>query len=190
MLNTPQHIHIDDSGWINPARHICSPNFGARPAGAEVSLLVVHNISLPPGEFGNGYIEQFFTNQLDFDAHPYFASIAHLQVSSHVLINRSGELVQFVSLLDRAWHAGRSCFAGVTECNDYSIGVELEGTDTEPYTDAQYGALGCLTDALLAYFPAITPERITGHCDIAPGRKTDPGEAFDWDKYYSHITVR
>ena len=190
MLNTPQHIKISESGWINPARHVCSPNFGARPAGAEVSLLVVHNISLPPGEFGNGYIEQFFTNQLDPDLHPYFATIAAVQVSSHVLITRAGELVQFVSLFDRAWHAGRSCFAGVAECNDYSIGVELEGTDTDAYTEAQYAALGRLTDALLAYFPKMTPERITGHCDIAPGRKTDPGEAFDWAKYYSHITLR
>lgn len=173
---------------MTPARHCCSPNYGPRPEGAEVSLLVVHNISLPPGEFGNGWVEKFFTNRLDPNAHPYFSSIASMQVSSHVLITRTGELVQFVSFNDRAWHAGRSCFAGVTECNDYSVGVELEGTDTLAYTEEQYWVLARLTDALLAYFPALSPERIAGHCDIAPGRKTDPGEAFDWSKYYSQIT--
>jgi AmpD protein len=152
-------------------------------------LLVVHNISLPPGEFGNGCVEQFFTNQLNPDAHPYFATIASMRVSSHLFITRAGELVQFVSLYDRAWHAGRSCFAGVDECNDYSIGVELEGTDTLAYTDAQYQALAQLTRALLGHFAALTPERIAGHCDIAPGRKTDPGAAFDWPRYNALINT-
>ena len=184
----PLTISIDESGWMTPARHCCSPNFGSRPAGVDISLLVIHNISLPPGQFGNGWVEKFFTNQLDPSAHPYFATIASMQVSSHVLISRTGELVQFVSFNDRAWHAGRSCFAGIDECNDYGIGIELEGTDTLAYTDEQYQALACVTEALLDYFPALTLARITGHCDIAPGRKTDPGEAFDWDKYYSQLT--
>lgn len=180
-------ITIDQSGWLRPARHCPSPNYGARPVDAAISLLVVHNISLPPGEFGNGCIEQFFTNQLNPDAHPYFATIAAMRVSSHLLITRAGELVQFVSLYDRAWHAGRSCFAGVDECNDYSIGVELEGTDTLAYTEAQYQALARLTKTLLRHFSALTPERVAGHCDIAPGRKTDPGDAFDWSRYNALI---
>jgi len=187
VLHTPLTISIDGSGWMMPARHCYSPNFSARPEGVAVSLLVVHNISLPPGQFGNGWIERFFCNRLEPDTHPYFATIASLQVSSHVLITRAGELVQFVSFNDRAWHAGRSSFDGVDECNDYSIGVELEGTDTLAYTEAQYQVLAQLTRALLAHFPALNTKRIAGHCDIAPGRKTDPGAAFDWDKYYAQI---
>lgn len=174
-------------GWFAEQRHCPSPNFGARPKAAEVSLLVVHNISLPPGEYENGHIERFFTNCLNVEAHPYFAEIAHLKVSAHALINRSGELIQFVNLSDRAWHAGRSCFAGVEECNDYSIGIELEGTDTEPYTDAQYQTLIHAAQAIMREYPGITLERIAGHSDIAPGRKTDPGPAFDWPRFLTAL---
>jgi len=180
------HFSDDDiqqlrlTGRFPEARWCPSPNFGARPEGAEISLLVVHNISLPPGQFGGSHIEDFFCNRLQADAHPYFATIAELQVSAHALIRRDGSVVQFVSCLDRAWHAGRSCFQGEVECNDFGIGIELEGADDIPYTAEQYSALAGLASQAMAAWPAITPERITGHSDIAPGRKTDPGPAFDW----------
>lgn len=172
-----------ERGWIREARQAPSPNFGARPAGVEPDLLVIHNISLPPGEYGTDCVEQLFTNCLDWDAHPYFQAIRGLEVSSHLLIRRDGELVQFVSLLDRAWHAGQSCYQGRENCNDFSIGIELEGTDDEPYTDRQYAVLAAVTRSLLQAFPGLTERRITGHSDIAPGRKTDPGPAFDWGRY-------
>lgn len=143
-------------------------------------LLVIHNISLPPAQFGGSFVEAFFCNQLDAQAHPYFATIASLQVSAHCLIKRSGEAVQFVSFDDRAWHAGQSCFQGVTNCNDFSIGIELEGTDDTPYTDAQYHSLVAVTRLLLRTYPRISVDCIVGHSDISPGRKTDPGAAFDW----------
>ncbi|MGE1564341.1 1,6-anhydro-N-acetylmuramyl-L-alanine amidase AmpD [Pseudomonas aeruginosa] len=150
-------MHFDSvTGWVRGVRHCPSPNFNLRPQGDAVSLLVIHNISLPPGQFGTGKVQAFFT--------------------------------QFVSCHDRAWHAGVSCFDGREACNDFSLGIELEGTDTEPYTDAQYTALAGLTRLLRAAFPAITPERIQGHCDIAPERKTDPGEAFDWSRYRAGLT--
>lgn len=144
---------------------------------------MVHNISLPPGQFGGGYIEDFFSNCLDPEQHPYFSEIAQMQVSSHALIRRDGSVVQFVSLLDRAWHAGRSCFQGVEECNDFSIGIELEGTDDIPYTAEQYRSLAKLSTVVMSVWPDITSDRITGHSDIAPGRKTDPGPAFDWPAF-------
>ncbi len=175
-------MQVDAEGWLVGEERCPSPNFNARPAGAEISLLVLHNISLPPGQFGGGHIQRFFQNRLDPGAHPYFASIATLQVSAHLLIERSGHLVQFVPFTERAWHAGRSCFAGVAECNDYSIGIELEGTDIEPYTDAQYQCLQRVIAVLQRQYPAITRARITGHSDIAPERKTDPGPAFDWGR--------
>ena len=180
------HFSDDDiqqlrlTGRFPEARWCPSPNFGARPDSTEISLLVVHNISLPPGQFGGSHIEDFFCNRLQADAHPYFATIAELQVSAHALIRRDGSVVQFVSCLDRAWHAGRSCFQGEVECNDFGIGIELEGADDIPYTAEQYSALAGLASQVMAAWPAITPERITGHSDIAPGRKTDPGPAFDW----------
>jgi len=173
------HLTIQ-AGWLSNARHLPSPNHSLRPEGAVVSLLVIHNISLPPGEFGTGCVQEFFTNCLDPERHPYFASIASLRVSSHLLIERTGEVTQFVSFDQRAWHAGESSFAGVDRCNDYSIGIELEGTDTLAYTEAQYHALAAITRELLIVYPALNARRIVGHCDIAPGRKTDPGEAFDW----------
>lgn len=172
--------HLRTSGRLPGVRWCPSPNFGKRPEGAGISLLVVHNISLPPGQFEGDAIERFFCNCLDRHAHPYFATIADMQVSAHALVRRDGSVVQFVSCLDRAWHAGRSSFQGREECNDYSIGIELEGTDDIPYTPEQYHALVRLATMVMAAWPEITPDRITGHCDIAPGRKTDPGPAFDW----------
>lgn len=182
-IDMDREAHLRSTGRIQEARWCPSPNFGERPAGKAISLLVIHNISLPPGQFGGNCIEQFFCNQLNPADHPYFASIVSLQVSSHLLIRRDGELVQFVNLLDRAWHAGRSCFDGEDECNDYSIGVELEGTDTDPYTEAQYRMLAEVSSRILAAWPAINGDRIAGHSDIAPGRKTDPGPAFDWSRF-------
>lgn len=175
-----QALQLRTTGRFTGSRWCPSPNFGPRPEGACISLLVIHNISLPPGEFGGGHIEEFFCNRLDPSVHPYFATISDLQVSAHALIDRDGSVVQFVSCLDRAWHAGRSCFQGEQECNDFSIGIELEGADDIPYTEAQYRKLAHLAALVKAAWPAVTDQRITGHCDIAPGRKTDPGEAFEW----------
>jgi AmpD protein len=174
------------SGWCDGVRHCPSPNFNARPEG-EISLLVIHNISLPPAQFKTGKVQAFFQNQLDISEHPYFEGIAELRVSAHFLIERDGEVTQFVSCLDRAWHAGVSCFQGREGCNDFSIGIELEGTDEEPFADAQYVALTELTRQLRAAFIAITPERIRGHSDIAPGRKTDPGPFFDWARFLAAV---
>lgn len=167
-------------GVVEQAEQCASPNFNQRPCACPVSLLVIHNISLPPGEFGGGYVERFFQNQLPADAHPYFTEIAHLQVSAHLFVRRDGTVVQFVNLDDRAWHAGVSCFEGQENCNDFSIGIELEGTDLEPYSESQYTALAGLSRAIMEYYPEVTRERISGHSDIAPDRKTDPGPAFDW----------
>ena len=169
--------------WLPGLRHCPSPNCDERPAEATVDLLVIHNISLPPGEFGGDAIEALFLNRLDPAGHPYFAEIAHLKVSAHLLVRRDGSAVQFVALDRRAWHAGQSCFAGRERCNDFSVGIELEGTDDTPFTDAQYATLARLTRRVREHFPAITPDRIAGHSDIAPGRKTDPGPCFDWARY-------
>lgn len=175
-----------DAGRCRDALWLPSPNFGARPC-ADISLLVIHNISLPPGQFGGGYVQRFFQNELPVSHHTYFADIAELQVSSHFLIERTGRLLQFVNLDDRAWHAGQSSFDGRDNCNDYSIGVELEGTDDIPYTDAQYRVLASVTKAVQREYPAITLDRIIGHEHIAPGRKTDPGPAFDWLRYRTDV---
>lgn len=174
-------------GWLSSARRVISPNFNQRPAGTPVSLLVIHNISLPMGEYGTPYIEQLFTNTLDCKAHDSFESLIGVTVSSHFLIKRDGELVQFVNCDDRAWHAGISNFEGVENCNDYSVGIELEGCDLEAFTDKQYQALMQVTQALLDYYPELTHNRITGHEHIAPGRKTDPGPYFDWERYWSEL---
>lgn len=170
------------AGWFEsldgcPVEQLASPNFGERPPGTEISLLVIHNISLPPGEFGGRHVEDFFLNRLDPAAHPYFECIADLEVSAHFYIRRDGRVVQFVAAGQRAWHAGRSCWAGRENCNDYSIGVELEGTDDCPFSEAQYTALSALLGALRAAYPI---RALAGHSDIAPGRKTDPGPCFDW----------
>lgn len=172
--------YLRQTGRFREVRWCPSPNFGPRPDPADISLLVVHNISLPPGQFGGCHIEDFFCNRLDSSLHPYFETIADMSVSAHALIRRDGELVQFVSLQDRAWHAGRSRFADREECNDFSIGIELEGTDDVPYTRAQYQTLARAAGLISAAWPEIDDRRITGHSDIAPGRKTDPGPAFDW----------
>lgn len=169
------------TGWMQGVEHIVSENFNSRPTD-EVSLLVIHNISLPPGEFGTGMVDALFTNQLPADAHPFFREICHLRVSAHFFIARCGQVKQYVSCHDRAWHAGISSFAGRDNCNDFSLGIELEGTDTQPYTDAQYLSLNALKAELMRHYPLITRQRICGHSDIAPGRKTDPGPAFDWQQ--------
>jgi AmpD protein len=168
---------------LQQARWQPSPNCDARPDPADISLLVIHGISLPPGEFGGAHVDALFCNSLDAAAHPYFAEICHLRVSAHLFIGRDGALTQFVPFDRRAWHAGVSEFRGRTACNDYSIGIELEGTDETPYTDAQYERLGVVAHALLSTYTGITPQRIVGHSDIAPGRKTDPGPAFDWARF-------
>ncbi len=171
-----------ESHWLEGAVLLPSPNCGERPAGASIDLLVLHNISLPPGQYGGGHIQAFFQNRLDVTAHAYFAEIADLQVSAHLLIERDGTLVQFVPFNRRAWHAGQSCFEGRSDCNDFSIGIELEGCDDEPYTDRQYQVLVAVSRCLLEAYPELSVERIVGHCDIAPVRKTDPGPSFDWGR--------
>ncbi|TQV71386.1 1,6-anhydro-N-acetylmuramyl-L-alanine amidase AmpD [Aliikangiella marina] len=170
-------------GWITSAKKQLSQHFNERPANKAVSLLVIHNISLPPGEFGNQYVEDFFCDKLDCDLHPYFESIKELRVSSHLFIKRDGQLIQFVDLNKRAWHAGESSFNGQINCNDFSVGIELEGTDDLAYTDAQYEALTQVTKELMDYFPYLTLDNIVGHCHIAPERKSDPGESFDWQRF-------
>ncbi len=172
------------------ARQVMSPNCDERPPGCGVELVVIHGISLPPGQYGGPEIDQFFTNCLDQAAHPYFTEMAHLKVSSHLLIRRDGELVQYVPLSKRAWHAGESCYRGRAACNDFSVGIELEGQDEEPYTDAQYARLADVVSRLLASFPGLSTDAITGHSDIAPGRKTDPGPGFDWDRFRSMLESR
>ncbi len=170
------------SGLVPGARYVPSPNRDERPAWQRPELVVVHGISLPPGEFGGPWIERLFTNTLPADAHPYFAAIAGQRVSAHVLIRRDGGLVQFVPFHLRAWHAGASRWRGRERCNDFSIGIELEGADTTPYEDAQYGALAALVAALVRAYPTLVPEAVVGHEDVAPGRKTDPGPAFEWPR--------
>lgn len=167
-------------GWLDEARRVPSPNCDARPAGADITLMVVHGISLPPGEYGGGWIDDLFCNRLDPEAHPYFRKISSLQVSSHLLIRRDGELVQYVPFRKRAWHAGDSCFNGRDACNDFSVGIELEGQDMEAYTDRQYEQLAAVMQVLVATYPGLSLDRVAGHSDISPGRKTDPGPAFDW----------
>lgn len=174
-------MEVDQAtGWLQGVRRVASPNCDERPTGATIDLLVVHGISLPPGEFGGPWIEALFTNTLDAAAHPYFEEIKGLRVSAHAVIRRTGEIVQYVPFQQRAWHAGQSCFDGRERCNDFSIGIELEGCDDQPYTDAQYATLAETTQAIMVAYPAITVPRIVGHSDIAPGRKTDPGAAFSW----------
>lgn len=168
------------TGWVVGVRCVVSPNCDERPAGAALGLIVVHGISLPPGEFGNGWIDRFFCNDLPADAHPFFATICDAAVSAHVLIARDGTLTQYVPFDRRAWHAGRSEYCGRTSCNDFSIGIELEGTDDLEYASAQYRALAELIAALRRGYPALGSAEIVGHNDIAPGRKTDPGPAFNW----------
>ena len=176
-------LKIDaQSGLVRGARFVPSPNCDDRPGEGAPELLVVHGISLPPGEYGGPWIDRLFTNSLDPGAHPYFAEIAALRVSAHLLIRRDGDLVQYVPLTRRAWHAGQSSFCGRTACNDFSAGVELEGSDDEPYAPAQYEVLARLYVAMTWAYPALARNPVVGHSDIAPGRKTDPGPHFEWSR--------
>jgi N-acetyl-anhydromuramoyl-L-alanine amidase len=182
-------LHIDrDSGLLREARQVNSPNCDERPDNAELDLLVIHNISLPPQKFGGPWIDALFSNTLDPNAHPYFAEIHQMQVSSHILIRRDGEVVQYVPFHKRAWHAGVSNFEGRERCNDFSIGIELEGADEVPYEQIQYVTLAKLITALEQAYPTLSRKRMVGHNDIAPGRKTDPGPAFDWDELYATLS--
>jgi AmpD protein len=176
-------------GLIRPAVQCPTPNQDDRPAGMQPELIVIHGISLPPGEFGGNNIEALFTNCLDWNAHPYFTEIEGLLVSAHLLLDRDGNLVQFVPFGRRAWHAGESSFRGRGYCNDFSIGIELEGTDDTPYSDAQYKNLPQIIDAICEAYPRITARHIAGHCDVAPGRKSDPGPAFDWLRLYDGLEI-
>ncbi len=177
---TASPMQIGEMDYLGSVRFIPSPNCDDRPIGCAINLLVIHNISLPPDEFGGDGVIELFTNQLDPEAHPYYQKLHNLKVSAHFFIRRDGEIIQFVPCEKRAWHAGESCWEGKPRCNDFSIGVELEGSDTTPFTDVQYTKLGALTQALQKTYP-IT--HIAGHSDIAAGRKTDPGPYFDWVRY-------
>ncbi len=176
------------TGWIDAVRRVGSPNHDARPSGVSPDLIVIHGISLPPGEFGGSGIDDLFCNVLDPTAHPYYEEICHLRVSSHVLITRDGKLTQYVSFLDRAWHAGQSSYCGRADCNDFAVGIELEGTDDVPYEPVQYVTLAALISALRSTFGSLEHAELVGHSDIAPGRKTDPGPHFDWD-LLQHLLV-
>jgi N-acetyl-anhydromuramoyl-L-alanine amidase len=171
------------TGLLADVRQVLSPHFDARPSGVLPELIVLHGISLPPGDFGGPWIDRLFTGSLPPDAHPYFRDIARNRVSAHVVIRRDGLLVQYVPFGQRAWHAGQSHYRGRPACNDFSIGIELEGSDDIPYTDLQYEQLAALVDALLQTYKSLSADHIAGHSDIAPGRKTDPGAAFDWSRW-------
>ena len=179
-------MRLGADGRLAPCRYVESPNHDERPAGTAVTLLVLHSISLPPGEYGGDAIERFFTNRLDPAAHPYFAGIAALRVCAHFLVRRSGELVQFVPTGRRAWHAGASTWRGRTRCNDFSVGVELEGLDDAPFAEAQYAPLARLTRALQRRLPI---RDVAGHSDVAPGRKSDPGAGFDWARFLAALAT-
>jgi len=175
-------MRVNANGWLSGVRRIMSPNCDVRPPGTAIELLVIHNISLPPGEFGGEGVAQLFTNILNTDAHPYFKQLDGLKVSAHFLIRRDGSVIQFVSCGKRAWHAGVSSWQGRSACNDFSIGIELEGSDYVPFNDPQYTSLARLTRLLRRSYPI---RAIVGHADIAPGRKTDPGACFDWPRYFA-----
>ena len=182
-VTSPAPLIIDSAtGLIVGVRQVLSPHFDERPVGQSAELIVVHGISLPPGEFGGPYIEQLFTGNLKPEGHPYFATIVGARVSAHVLVRRDGAIVQFVPFQERAWHAGVSSWCGREACNDFSIGIELEGDDVTPYAEAQYTALARLIRALCRTYPGLSTQRVVGHSDIAPGRKTDPGAGFEWAK--------
>jgi N-acetyl-anhydromuramoyl-L-alanine amidase len=173
------------TGLVAGIRQVLSPFFDARPTGVLPELIVVHGISMPPGEFGGPWIDRLFTGNLLAEAHPYFKETSRLRVSAHALIRRDGVIVQYVPFGQRAWHAGQSHYRGRAGCNDFSVGIELEGTGEVPYTDAQYDQLAALVEALLVTYPSLSSDHITGHSDIAPGRKTDPGPSFEWERWRS-----
>ncbi len=181
---TPPRLAIDAEGWVSGVERVSSPNCDRRPAGEEVDLLVIHGISLPAGEFGTPYVEQLFTNRLTGGEEDGFEMLRNLRVSAHLFVRRDGHLVQYVPLESRAWHAGLSAFEGRERCNDFSIGIELEGADEVPYTDEQYRQLKVLIHCIREKYPRITEERIVGHSEIAPGRKSDPGPAFEWERLF------
>lgn len=189
---TYKHVkksHVSNKGFLVNARVCPSPNYDDRPDRDDISLIVIHNISLPPNEFGGDGIDHLFTNTLDKDEHPFYQEIYQLRVSSHLLIRRDGEVVQYVPFEKRAWHAGESSYSGRTVCNDFSIGIEMEGTDFEPFTDIQYQVLETTIKALLVSYPRLSKQNITGHENIAPGRKTDPGPFFKWNKLENALGV-
>jgi N-acetyl-anhydromuramoyl-L-alanine amidase len=173
------------TGLLAGVRQVLSPFYDARPTGVLPELIVVHGISMPPGEFGGPWIDRLFTGNLPADAHPYFKETSKLRVSAHALIRRDGVIVQYVPFGQRAWHAGQSHYRGRAGCNDFSIGIELEGTGETPYTEAQYIQLAALVEALVATYPSLSFDHIAGHSDIAPGRKTDPGPSFEWARWRS-----
>lgn len=175
-------MRVSDDHWLIGAGRVPSPNSNARPPGAQIELVVIHGISLPPGEFGGSHVADLFQNRLDPAAHPAFTEAAQLQVSAHLFVSRRGALTQFVPFDERAWHAGVSSWRGRPGCNDFAIGIELEGTDERTYTDSQYRKLAQVLRALLDRYPRLSPEAVVGHCEIAPGRKTDPGPHFDWSR--------
>lgn len=185
-----QSNFVIDQGWLLSVNQQPSDFFTPRCQSDKISLLVFHNISLPAGEFGGNHITNLFLGKIDANAHPSFADIAQLQVSSHCLIRRDGSIIQYVSFDDKAWHAGISSFNGIDKCNDFSIGVELEGTDDIPYEELQYQQLAKLTVNLQKKYPLINDKNIVGHCDIAPGRKTDPGQAFDWQYFHQCLQTQ
>jgi N-acetyl-anhydromuramoyl-L-alanine amidase len=183
-------LRIDAAtGLLIGVRQVLSPHQDARPAAVAADLIVIHGISLPPGEFGGPWIDRLFTGCLPADAHPYFRDLAGRRVSAHVVIRRTGQIVQYVPFMRRAWHAGVSEYRGRASCNDFSVGIELEGTDDLIYTDAQYERLAALIESLLASYPALSRDRIAGHSEIAPGRKSDPGPAFDWARLRARIAT-
>ena len=185
-LRLIEHLKNDSKikdHWLDPVVRMTSPNQNDRPDDSDINLLVIHNISLPPAEFGGDYVRQLFCNELDCSSHTYFEQLEELKVSAHLFIDRLGHVTQFVSFDKRAWHAGVSCFQQRENCNDYSIGLELEGVDDQAYTEQQYIRLIIITDLLMDTYPHITADRIVGHSTIAPMRKTDPGPAFDWRRY-------
>jgi AmpD protein len=187
LIVVSEFVVNPQSGLISPARQCLSPNRDARPNAASLDMVVLHGISLPPGEFGGGEIEALFLNQLDRNAHSYFGEIRGMEVSAHLLIRRDGELVQFVPFTERAWHAGESQFRGRSHCNDYSIGIELEGEDDTSYDERQYPVLAAVLKAVLTSYPGISLRELAGHCDVSPGRKSDPGPAFDWLRLYDAL---
>lgn len=178
------------TGLVAGVRQVLSPHFDARPTGVVPELIIIHGISLPPGEFGAPWIDRMFAGDLPAEAHPFFRDLACKRLSAHALIRRDGTIVQYVPFGQRAWHAGQSHYRGRSACNDFSIGIELEGTDTTAYTDPQYEQLTVLVDALLATYSSLSSDHIVGHSDVAPGRKTDPGPSFDWERWRATLRSR
>lgn len=189
MTERPQSYYTIDKHWLDPVVRAISPNHNDRPDNFDISLLVIHNISLPPAEFGGDYVRQLFCNELDCTSHAYFEQLEELRVSAHLFIDRTGHVTQFVPFDKRAWHAGQSCFERHENCNDFSIGIELEGVDDQNYTEEQYHQLIAVSSVLMEAYPQITLDRIVGHSAIAPGRKTDPGPSFDWEYYRRNLDM-